>query len=211
LSAFFVAALAVPLLVLLVVFWPAPSWALVLSADDKADVARIEAYLNGIKTLKARFIQVSPGGAFSSGGFWLRRPGRLRFEYDPPVPYLILANSVWLIFYDAELGQPQHWPINETPLGVLIADQVSLTRDTDIEAISRSPGRLAVTLRQKSRPDDGAITLVFSDAPLILRQWRIIDAQGQPTTVTLNQIERGLELPIELFVLPDDFRLELRR
>lgn len=188
-----------------------PARALALSDSDKADVSRVEAYLNDIKTLKSRFIQVSPNGGLSSGEFWLRRPGRLRFEYDPPVPYLILANTVWLIFYDAELGQPQHWPINETPLGVLLADRVSLSAATDIEAIVRSPGRLALTLRHKTRPDDGTISLIFSDKPLILRQWRIIDAQGQPTTVTLDQIERGLELPIDLFVLPENFRPELRR
>jgi len=196
---------------LAVLFSAAPARAQVLSDADQADVVRIEAYLNGVKSLKSRFIQVSPGGALSSGGFWLRRPGRLRFEYDPPVPYLILANTVWLIFYDAELGQPQHWPINETPLGVLLADDVSLSRDTDIEAVSRAPGRLSVTLRHKTRPEDGTIRLIFSDMPLILRQWRIIDAQGQPTTVTLDQIETGLELPIDLFVLPDNFRPELRR
>jgi len=182
-----------------------------LSAADQADVARVEAYLNGIKSIKSRFVQVSPEGGLSAGGFWLRRPGRLRFEYDPPVPYLILANTIWLIFYDAELGQPQHWPINETPLGVLLADTISLSESTDIEAVSRSNGRLAITLRHKTRPEDGTISLIFSDKPLILRQWRIIDAQGQPTTVTLDQIERGLELPITLFVLPENFRPELKR
>ena len=189
----------------------APAQALVLTETDKADVSRIENYLNAIDTLKSRFVQVSPQGGLSTGGFWLKRPGWMRFEYDPPVPYRVLASQTWLIFIDAELGQPQHWPIDETPFSVLVADQISLTRTTTIERIERSPGRIAVTLRHKARPDDGTISLIFSDKPLILRQWRIIDVQGLPTTVTLDQIERGLDLPIDLFVPPKEFRPEVLR
>jgi len=190
---------------------PATAQALVLSETDKTDVARIEKYLNSISTLKSRFVQVSPNGALSSGGFWLKRPGWMRFEYDPPVPYLVLASQTWLIFIDAELGQPQHWPINETPFSVLVADTISLSHNTNIETIKRGPGRIDVTLRHKTRPDDGTISLVFSDQPLILRQWRIIDTQGLLTTVTLDQIERGLDLPIDLFVPPKEFRPEMQR
>jgi len=190
---------------------PGTAGALALSEADRTDIARIEKYLNSISTLKSRFVQVSPNGALSAGGFWLKRPGWMRFEYDPPVPYLVLASQTWLIFIDAELGQPQHWPINETPFSVLVDDTISLSRNTSIETIKRGPGRIAVTLRHKTRPDDGTISLVFSDQPLILRQWRIIDTQGLPTTVTLDQIERGLDLPIDLFVPPKEFRPEMQR
>ena len=197
-------------LLLLAFFWSGASEAAAkLSDQDKSDIARLENFLNEIGTLRSRFIQVSATGGLTSGNFWLSRPGRLRFEYDPPAPYLILANTIWLIFIDTELNQPQHWPVQETPLSVLLADHISLTKSTRIESIARRPGQISVTLRHKARPDDGTITLLFSDSPLILRQWRVVNMQGETTTVTLDQIERGVQLPIDLFIPPAEFRPEI--
>lgn len=176
-----------------------------LNEADKADIARIEKYLGRIKTLRSRFFQVAPDGHLTSGGFWLSRPGRLRFEYDPPTPHLVLADGFWIIFIDTELGGPQRWPISDTPLGVLVNPEVRLASGADIETIGRGPGRLSVTLRDRKRPEDGTMTLMFSDRPLILRQWRVEDGQGQRTTVTLDKIEIGVELSAELFEVPDKY------
>ncbi len=177
-----------------------------LSQADKRDIARVEKYLNTVKTLRARFFQVAPDGSLSEGGFWLRRPGRLRFEYDPPTPYLVIADGFWLVFFDQELDEPQRWPISDTPLGVLVAENVSFSETSGIEAVNRGPGKLEITLRDQKRPDEGTLTLVFSDRPLQLRQWHVIDAQGQMTSVTLDKIETGMPLKIDLFVPPDQTR-----
>ena len=178
-----------------------------LSQADRSDIARVEKYLNTVKTMRARFFQVAPDGRLSEGGFWLRRPGRLRFEYDPPTPYLVIADGFWLVFFDQELDEPQRWPISDTPLGVLVAENVRFSETSGIETVERGPGKLEITLRDQKRPDDGTLTLVFSDRPLQLRQWHVVDGQGQMTSVTLDKIETGMPLKIDLFVPPDQTRL----
>jgi outer membrane lipoprotein-sorting protein len=175
---------------------------------QEADLRAASKYLNDVKSLKSRFLQVSPDGGFVQGDFMLRRPGRLRFEYDPPSPYLVLSDGFWLYFLDRELGEPQTWPIQDTPLGVLVAEQVELFDNPDVEKVERHPGTLAITLRDQKRADEGTVTLVFSTSPLILRQWKIIDAQGQRTTVTLDKIETGMHLPATLFILPSKKELD---
>ena len=178
---------------------------------QEADLRAASRYLNSVKSLKSRFLQVSPDGGFTQGDFMLRRPGRLRFEYDPPSPYLVLADGFWLYFLDKELGEPQNWPIQDTPLGVLVAEKVNLVDNPDVEEVTRFPGRLVITLRDQKRPDEGTVSLVFSMAPLILRQWKIVDSQGQRTTVTLDKIETGMHLPATLFVMPSKKELDKAR
>jgi len=179
-----------------------------ISDAGLADLRAASAWLNSFKNLKSRFLQVSPDGMFSQGDFMLRRPGRLRFEYDPPSPYLVLSDGFWLYFLDKELGEPQNWPIKDTPLGVLVAEKVDLTDNPDVERVERRPGALAITLRNQARPEDGTVTLIFSRDPFALRQWKVIDSQGQRTTVTLDQVEMGVDLPATLFIMPSTKQLE---
>src|SRR5690606_33814476 len=107
-----------------------------VAADDAAALEGVEDYLNSIETLQARFVQIGPQGQISEGDLYLRRPGRLRFEYEPPVPILIVADGTWLVLYDKELEQVQRYPVYETPLGVLVARKVDLNdpniRITDV-------------------------------------------------------------------------------
>jgi len=90
-----------------------------LSAEEQADVARIEEYLNGISTLSSEYYQINPDGSVAQGMFYLSRPGKLRFEYVPPSPLLVVGDGVWLHYYDRELGQVNDYPIDKTPIGVL--------------------------------------------------------------------------------------------
>ena len=179
-----------------------PASAVKFNKTQLADLQDASNWLNSVKSLKSRFLQVSPDGSLVQGDFMLRRPGRLRFEYDEPSPYLVLSDGFWLYFLDKELDQPQSWPIQDTPLNVLVADEVNLADDPDVIAIRRRPGTLAVTIQDQDRPDDGQVTLIFSRQPLALRQWKVIDAQGQLTTVTLDKMETGMHLPATLFILP---------
>jgi outer membrane lipoprotein-sorting protein len=199
---------ALALFGLLSAYVPSPVFAATFTETQQADLRAASAYLNNVKSLKSRFLQVSPDGAFTQGDFMLRRPGRLRFEYDPPSPYLVLADGFWLYFLDKELGEPQNWPIQDTPLGVLVAEKVDLVDNPDVEQVERFPGTLSITLRDQDRPGEGTVTLVFSRAPLILRQWKIIDSQGQRTSVTLDKIETGMHLPATLFVMPSRKKID---
>jgi outer membrane lipoprotein-sorting protein len=171
-----------------------------MSAQDLADVARIEAYFNAITTLSAEFSQIAPDGRVSIGDFYMRRPGRLRFEYAPPVPLLIVADGFRLIFYDHELGQVNAWPVAATPLGPLVARTVDFINSGHAQAVKSQPGILRLTLVDPNRPDEGSITLVFQDDPLELRQWEVTDPQGLVTVVVLTGMRIDPDLEPELFV-----------
>jgi outer membrane lipoprotein-sorting protein len=180
-----------------------PSGRAELSDTDKADIARAEAYLNGFETLKARFVQIAPDGGLAEGDVFLRRPGRLRFEYDPPVPLLIVADRVWLILYDSELDQVDRLPLWSTPISVLVDDTVRFSDKVKVIGIARNPGSLRITLQDTDRPEEGLLTLVFTDQPLALRSWVVTDSQGLETTVALSDIETGVTLDPRLFVIAE--------
>ncbi|HVY17053.1 MAG TPA: outer membrane lipoprotein carrier protein LolA [Rhodopila sp.] len=162
-----------------------------LTPQDQADIARVETYLNGLKSLKAHFLQVAPDGGLSEGTAWMERPGRLRFQYDPPSPFLLLASSGVLTFRDASLQQTSNIPLSRTPLGILLAEHVSLSGAVTVTGIQRQPGQLQLTVTRTASPGDGSLTLIFSDPPLALRQWTVLDAQRRETRVTLYNVQTG--------------------
>jgi outer membrane lipoprotein-sorting protein len=172
---------------------------IILSAQDQADIGRVEAYLNSLKSLKAHFMQVAPDGGISEGTAWLERPGRMRFQYDPPAPFLLIAAHGQLIFHDSSLAQTSNIPLGRTPLGILLADQVTLSGAVTVTAIQRLPGQIQLTLVRTSSPGDGSLTLIFADQPLILRQWTVVDAQRRETHVTLYNAQNGGSFDPQLF------------
>ncbi len=172
-------------------------------AADSADLARIQAYLNSLHALKAHFLQVAPNGAVSEGTAWLERPGRMRFQYDPPSPFLLVAGHGMLIFHDAKLNQTTNIPIGQTPLGILLADNVVLSGDVTVTGMQRLPGQIQVGVVRTGKAADGTLTLAFSDNPLALRQWSVLDAQRQETRVTLYNAELGGTFDSNLFNFVD--------
>ena len=189
----------------------APPRAAPLSAADRGDVGRIEAYLNRIGTLKARFLQVSSTGELSEGTLFISRPGKLRIEYDPPVPILIVAGGGVLTYFDKELEQVSEIDIESTPAGFLLQETVSFfSGDFTLTKFKRQADAARVTLVRTEDPQEGSLTLIFSDRPLTLRKWIVIDAQGVETTVSLLKTRFGLPLNPELFTFeaPDPFEPE---
>ena len=171
-----------------------------LSPQDKADIARVEAYLNGIRTLEAEFVQAGPETQLAQGTLYLSRPGRLRFEYAPPSPLLLVGDGLWLVMYDRELDQVSRWPIDDTPLAALVAKNVDLSRGTKVTEVVRKPGILALTFIDADRPDEGSVTVVFSEPPLTLRQWRVVDSQGAAVDVSIRDARLNVPLDPALFV-----------
>jgi outer membrane lipoprotein-sorting protein len=172
-------------------------------ARDSADLARIQAYLNGVHALKAHFLQVAPNGAISQGTVWLQRPGRMRFQYDPPAPYLLVAAYGQLVFHDSQLDQTTNIPISQTPLGILLADDVKLSGDVTVTGMQHLPGQIQVSLVRTASPNDGTLTLVFTDDPLALKQWTVLDAQRRETRVTLYDAQLGGTFDSRLFNVVD--------
>ena len=171
-----------------------------LSDKDKADVARIEKYLNAITTLDARFLQVTSLGDFAEGRLAMSRPGRIRIDYDDPNPVLIVANYGTIKYVDRELDQISHFPLDETPVGLLLGQNVRLLSDDIlITNIERGAGAIRVSLRRSEDPRQGEITLAFSLKPLKLMKWDVIDAQGLLTAVVLQGARFGVPLKDDLF------------
>ena len=171
--------------------------------QDRADLTRIETYLDSLRSLKAHFLQVAPNGATSQGTAWLDRPGRMRFQYDPPSPLLLVAGHGLVVFHDKSLNQTSNIPLSQTPLGILLADKVRLQGDVTVTAMQRLPGQLQVSLVRTASPGDGTLTLIFADNPLTLRQWTVLDAQRQETRVTLYNAEIGGQFDPKLFEFVD--------
>jgi outer membrane lipoprotein-sorting protein len=174
-----------------------------LTDRDRADLARITSYLNGIHTLKARFLQVAPDGSTSQGVVWLDRPGRMRFQYDPPSPLLLVAGHGLVVFHDSQLNQTSNIPLSRTPLGILLADTVALTGDVTVIGLQRQQGQIQVTVVRTATPNEGTLTLVFVENPLTLRQWSVVDAQRRETRVTLYNAELGGKFDQSLFTFID--------
>jgi outer membrane lipoprotein-sorting protein len=176
-----------------------------LDPAAKADIARIEAYLNGIKTLRTRFLQIAQNGETASGELTIARPGRMRFEYDPPQPMMLIANGTFLIYIDRRLETVTHVLLRNTPVGVLVSENIKLSGALTVTRFQRQPGVIRVTIAKTDDPEEGTITLVFADGPLALRQWIVVDAQGAQTSVTLDALEYGVAVKPEMFSydLPD--------
>ncbi len=155
-----------------------------LSAADQADVARVESYLNAIKTVSAHFLQVSSDGNTVQGIFQLQRPGKMRIQYDPPDALLMIASGIWLTVYDPELKQTTYLPIDSTPAYFLVKNQIT-PQDVTVTQVEHGKDALRVTLHQAGHPDEGRLTLVFSDKPLQLRKWTVIDPTGKAIDVAL--------------------------
>jgi outer membrane lipoprotein-sorting protein len=187
--------LAVSAALLLAAAMPAAAEAVpaALSEADRADLARIETYLNGLTTMDSRFIQFSEQGV-AEGRILLERPGHLRIEYAPPVPILLVASDLLLMYHDTELKQTTFLPVGTTPAGILIDENLALDGDLTVTAFDRAPGALRVTVVETDAPDAGEVTLMFEDAPLRLAKWQVIDAQGTLVEVALVEPRFGVEI-----------------
>ncbi|MEJ0048342.1 MAG: outer-membrane lipoprotein carrier protein LolA [Rhodospirillales bacterium] len=186
---------------------PAPCFAdphaVVLSDADQAVLRGVESYLNALHTLKARFLQIGPDGATSTGTAWLDRPGRMRFEYDPPSPLLLVAGNGTVVFRDNKLDQTTNIPMGQTPLGLLLRDRIALSGDVTVTDFRHPPGQLQVTAVKTASPGDGSLTLDMNDNPLALAGWSVVDAQGRETRVRLSQATSGGDFDPKLFVFVD--------
>ena len=175
--------------------------AVALNPKDRADIARVETYLNELGSIRARFIQTDSTGSLAEGRLFLRRPGKLRLDYDPPAKLQIFADGFWLIFVDGELEEANHVPLSATPAHVLLDENIRLADDVMVTRVERGAQTLRLHLVQTEDPDAGTLMLTFTDRPFALRQWTIIDAQGIETRVSLINPEFNVFIDNRVFVV----------
>ncbi len=176
--------------------------------EDAKTLDEVRTYLNSIRTLKADFIQHGANGSTAKGTVHFERPGRIRFEYEGEVPLLIVSDGNILNMIDYDIGQITKWPVNDTPLALLLAEEVNFNSHTTVSTRVEENGMniLAVTASDPENPQQGSLNLIFSqhdDQELELRAWQVIDAQGMLTIVTMNNIEFNAELSHDLWEFDD--------
>ena len=173
-----------------------------LGADETKQVQRLEDYLNAISTLSSRFMQVTDRGEFAQGEFLMARPGRMRIDYDPPTPILIVSDGTWVMYKDEELDQISHIPLSQVPASMFFGDKVDFFgKDLLIIDFEENAGVQRITLQRTNDPSEGELTLVFEARPLQLKKWSVIDAQGIATTVSLLGPQFGVALASDLFTV----------
>jgi outer membrane lipoprotein-sorting protein len=175
------------------------------SEADRADLKRVSEYLNTLRSVEGRFTQVNADGKTEQGQFYLKKPGRVRFDYAKPNPNVVVADGTTLAVENSSLKTTDRYPITNSPLRLLLSDGIDLSLDPRVSAIKRETGALLVTALEKSGPATGSITLTLADAGgnLELRQWDVVDAQGAHTTVVVNEMRQVADIPANLFVIQD--------
>jgi outer membrane lipoprotein-sorting protein len=177
-----------------------------LPAGDAETVARVEEYLNSIRTLQARFVQTATDGSHAEGTLYLQRPGRLRIDYAPPARLQIYATGMWLIMVDEELKEVNQLPLSATPASVLVRNRIELSGDIAVQSLERDRGALRIGLTRTDEPGAGTLTFVFSEQPLALRQWSVTDSREVTTRVALLDPEINIDIPRSVFVFtPPDW------
>ncbi len=163
-------------------------------------IAQIEKYVNQIKTIKSRFVQLNPNGKILEGNFTVQKPNKMRLIYDEPVTFEFVADGYYLIYYDRHLNQLTHFDLEDNPISIILKENFSFEKDNlNIEGIDEYNNLIAVTVSKKEQM--GKITLYFSKMPYELKQWRVVDPQGAIITVTLSNPEFNVEVDETLFKL----------
>ncbi|MCF8495262.1 MAG: outer membrane lipoprotein carrier protein LolA [Alphaproteobacteria bacterium] len=184
--------------------WGAPARAAMKEVKDAgAEAAHVESYLNGLKTAQARFVQTTHDGTQLVGTFYLDRPGKLRFQYDLPIEDFVVADGVFIYFYDAELKEQTNAPIGQTLADFLLRKDIKLSGDVAVQSIRRGGGYLQVEMVQSADPEAGSLMLAFTEEPFALKKWRVVDGQGLITEVELFYLKTGIAHPAGLFVYKD--------
>lgn len=151
----------------------------------------LSGYLNKLTSAEGSFTQINADGTISTGTIYLRRPGKVRFEYNPPEQALVMANNGTVVVFDRKLGgEPETYPLNRTPLGLILARNVDLSRANMVVAHGFDGTATTVTAQDPEHPEYGSIQLKFTANPTELRQWIITDDSGSQTTVILGALER---------------------
>ncbi len=183
-----------------------------LMQKEAETLKEIENYFNTIDTIESNFYQLSSNGATAEGKFYASKPNKMRLEYTPPYPVEVIADGYYLIFHDKKLEQVTYLDLEENPASMILKKDFSFEKENiEITNIENETGLLSVTLLKKDKPTAGSITLIFSQNPIALRQWQVVDAQQITTLVTLNKMDTNGEVDEKLFEFKDPYKSKTRR
>ncbi len=177
----------------------APVAALAATAEDRALLSDVSRKLSGVSTMNGEFVQFDPNGEQRQGKFFIARPGRVRFQYDPPATVSVVADGKSVLVFDKKLQTYDIWPLSQTPLRLLLDPNLDLSTSDRVTNVSVAPDLIEVVLQDETKFSAGTLNLVFDRATSELRQWTVTDQQGLQTLVTLYNVEIGNSLAPDLF------------
>lgn len=169
---------------------------------ERLSLGEVSAYLNSLQQAQGGFTQINSDGTISTGTFSLKRPGRARFEYNPPEPALVMIGANAVAVFDTKMRSVEQFPLNQTPLKIILARQVNLGRSGMVTGQDYDGTATTITAQDPDNPDYGNIQLVFTANPVELRQWKINGQDGSETTVVLGALDKTVTLPNSLFNVP---------
>ena len=173
-----------------------------MTADQAAAVDELTAFINDFKTLQGDFTQLSPRGTLSKGVFFLSKPGKMRFEYADPNPLLIVSDGNWVTIKNRAKDKADQYPLSQTPLRLVLSESIDIKREANILGVEKTAdGLTTVTLEDRKKTVPGHLILVFDSERKALQQWIVVDGQGRRTTVSLENIEAGIQPDPKLFVV----------
>jgi outer membrane lipoprotein-sorting protein len=168
---------------------------------EKLSLSQISKYLNDMKTVQGSFTQINGDGTISTGTLAIKRPGKVRFDYNPPERALVLASAGAVYIVDRKLGgQPETYPLSKTPLSLILAKKVNLGQAGMVKGHRYDGTATIVTAQDPKRPEYGSIEMKFTGSPVELRQWVIKDGDGGVTTVVLGGLEKA-SIPNSRFLI----------
>lgn len=173
-----------------------------LTEQQKNIIVKINQYLNSLTDLKGRFIQINPDDGKQKGKFYLKRPGRIRFDYSRPSLQRVIADGETLSIEDRDINTVDRFPLEKTPFRILLAKDVNIIRDAVIIAVTETDELTSITLVDRKGAALGQIQLTFTNSPVFqIREWKVIDTQGQTTRVILTNLKFDEKIDGKLFKL----------
>ncbi|NDE90211.1 MAG: outer membrane lipoprotein carrier protein LolA [Alphaproteobacteria bacterium] len=174
-----------------------------IKTGDKEEIARIQNYLNSIKTMRADFTQTSSDGSSVNGKVAISRPGKMRLEYEAPNENLLVADGAFMHVWDGKAKTGSSIPLGTSLADIILRDDLKLNGDITVAEIKKYPAAIHITLVQNDNPAAGSITLEFEDRPLKLKNWRVMDGQGIETRVSIYNQVMDVSIPSSTFFYRD--------
>jgi outer membrane lipoprotein-sorting protein len=171
-------------------------------AKQRALLERVSTYLSGVQTMVGNFVQIGPDGGRTEGTFYIQKPGKVRFAYNPPSPIDIIADGSSVIVRDRKLATQDLYPLSQTPLRYLLADHIDLMRDTNVVSVSSDDTFVTVVIEEKVLAiGTNRLMIMFDAKNLQLKQWTVTDPQGLDTTVAVYNLDSTKKPDPNMFVI----------
>ncbi len=179
---------------------PTPAPGPTFDTNQRATLEKVNNYFNSVTTLVGKFVQVGPDGSKTEGQFYMQKPGKIRFEYDPPSPIELISDGDTVAVRDRKLATQDVYPLSQTPLKFLLSDKLDLMKDASVAGIYQDELFVTVVIEDKNViAGTHRLMIMFSKKDMQLKQWTVTDPQGYDTTVAVSDLDPGKRLDPKLF------------